>query len=72
MLRTCEGDRVPSGEFITECLVAMPEQKKGENRARRQAERVNLCPACFGIIKPEQAHWIPSISISCLQSLRAD
>lgn len=30
MLRTCEGDRVPSGEFITERLVAMPEKKEEE------------------------------------------
>lgn len=47
-------------------------RRKRRKKAKHQAKRVNLCPEHFEIIKSEQAHWIPSISISRSQSLTTD
>lgn len=47
-------------------------KRKRRKKAKHQAKRVNLCPEHFEIIKAEQAHWIPSISISRSQSLTTD
>lgn len=49
-------------------LLPFPRRRKRRKGAERQAKRVNLCPGRFEIIKPEQVHWIPSISISRSQS----
>lgn len=48
-------------------LFLFPRRRK---EAKHQARGANLCPENFEIIKSEQAHWMPSISISHSQSLK--